>query len=309
MERKYVALLNEGGSKASAFIAKAMAETKLRNGNYVPPFTDVAGVDFDKAKMKKKSGFIDKHFGEKPVMWKGLIRPPPPTDEETKKAVEDAKRRVKLFEKESEKFGEAMEEGDKKITTKIVRKVLKEVHTASPYTETTHLGVLKLLGVKPSFVRTYDKEAPFKDEFYTSYAEFKKVYDSYGTPAEDVEETLRFTTKKETKAERSTRLYRERRMRQLQKRAEKKAKKEADAEVERGETKEERVRRLNRERQRKFRAKRKAEKEKEDEGDEEVEVEIPEMAEEVEETKEERVRRLNRERQRRFRERRKAEVG
>jgi hypothetical protein len=206
---------NDGGSKASYFIAKAMAETKLRNGNYVPPFNDVAGVNFDAKKMKKSSSFIKKHFGDTPIAWKGMIRPPPPTEEETKEAIEESKRRNKALKQLKEKSVESLEEKGV-INIPIVRKVLNRIHNKEPYTEKKHLGVLNLLGVEASFVRTSNKKKPFKDVFYSSYKEFKDIYESYDTP-KNVVIVPPTPKKEETKEERKKRLHREAQKRYLEK--------------------------------------------------------------------------------------------
>lgn len=244
--RRSIPILNEkdGGSKASYFIARAMAETKNRNGNYVPPFSDVAGVDFDAKKMKKSSAFIKKHFGDKPVAWKGVIRPPPPTEEETREAVEESKRRNKDLKKIKDEYMDSIEEDDDEISIPIIRKMLERVKNNEPYTHKKHLGVLTLLGVKPSYVRTYNKEQPYKDVFYSSYEEFKDMYDSLTKkrklrlPKEETQNVVIPSYTEEQKEE---------------------AKKEAEAEA-REETAEERKRRRNRERNREYRQ-RKTEKE------------------------------------------------
>lgn len=221
--RRSIPILNEkdGGSRASYFIAKAMAETKMRNGNYVPPFNNVAGVNFDAKKMKKSSAFIKKHFGDKPIAWKGIIRPPPPTEEETREAVEESKRRNKDLKKLKHQYLSSVEEDDDDISIPIIRKLLNRIHNKEPYTEKKHLGVLNLLGVKASYVRTFKKDKPFKDVFYTSYKEFKDIYDSLDKPQNVVIPTYTEEEKKEsakekkeevkeeTKEEKKRRLHRE----------------------------------------------------------------------------------------------------
>ena len=84
------------------------------------------------------------------------------------------------------------------------------------------MGVLNLLGVKASYVRTFKKDKPFKDVFYSSYKEFKEMYDKLGETTQNVvipnytDEQMKESKKEkkeeekeETKEERKKRKHRE----------------------------------------------------------------------------------------------------